>query len=119
MCSGIRFKRLYSHYAEMQELNVAPKDLNAYLSDFETNEMVRTSMYHWQLSKYLDFFDKSQIHVLSLSELKDNRLETMNAIFRFLGVKEIIDPNLFHFEKNKSKNKKSHNNIGSYLLSKK
>lgn len=60
----------------------------------------KTGLYYMQLKEYLKYFDLNQFHILTLEDLKENRLDTMNKIFVFLGVKEIKDKQLFDFVSN-------------------
>lgn len=66
----------------------------------ESDNYLKTSMYYMQLKPYLRYFKKEQIHILSLEDLQDNRLEELNKIFRFLGVDEMQDEKLFDFVTN-------------------
>ena len=66
----------------------------------ESGHYWQTSKYFFQLSAYLDFFSLENIHVLSLEELQQDRLGTMNALFRFLGATELEDPKTFDFVAN-------------------
>ena len=58
-----------------------------------------------QLQAYLKYFDLSQIHILSLEDLEKNRLDELNAIFRFLGVEEMQDEKQFDFVTNAAETK--------------
>lgn len=71
----------------------------------ESDNYLKTSMYYMQLQAYLKYFDLSQIHILSLEDLEKNRLDELNAIFRFLGVEELRDEKLFDFVTNAAETK--------------
>jgi hypothetical protein len=64
-----------------------------------------TSCYYYQIEEYLKYFDLSQIHILTLNDLKDRRLETLNEIFDFLGVDKMHDNAIFNFISNDHKKK--------------
>lgn len=61
---------------------------------------VRTGMYHYQVSFFLEHFPLEQILVVDSDDLRCNRLATMNRIFDFLDVPRIPDPSVFEFEVN-------------------
>ncbi|TWT78411.1 Sulfotransferase domain protein [Posidoniimonas polymericola] len=66
----------------------------------ENNHYVKTGLYYYQLSHYLNYFSLEQVMVVDLADLKDRRLDTMNAIFRFLGASELDNPGVFDFQSN-------------------
>lgn len=109
--------RIHSHYAEAQEGGYAPSNgLNAFLKeDLKGNHYVRTSMYGYQISQYLKYFDKSQVLIVSSKDLKENRLNTLNCVFNFLGVDDINNERIFEFEANAGLNKRRKNELGKIL----
>jgi len=110
-------KRIVSHYTEAQSGGYAPKKkLNAFLNDFKNNHYVQTSMYYYQISQYLKFFKKEQILIVKSENLLNNRLKTLNEVFRFLSVKEITDSSIFEYEKNIGLSKQKKSNIGELLF---
>lgn len=66
----------------------------------ESGNYWKTSLYYYQISQFLEYFKKEQIHVLSLEELQANVLGEMNKIFSFLEVSEVSDPEMFNFVSN-------------------
>ncbi|WP_179348056.1 sulfotransferase domain-containing protein [Winogradskyella pacifica] len=64
-----------------------------------------TSCYHYQLNEYLKYFDLSQIHILTLEDLKSKRLETLNSVFDFLNVRHLEDDTIFDFISNSKDDK--------------
>lgn len=110
-------KRIISHYKEAQSGGYAPKEgLNKFLQNFENNHYVQTSMYYYQISQYLKFFKKEQILIIKSEDLLENRIDTLNEVFRFLSVKEIFDGSIFEYKKNIGHSKKMKNNIGNLLF---
>jgi hypothetical protein len=109
-------ERIYSHYFEAQEGGYAPSEgLNAYLQDVAHNHYVLTSAYFYQLSAYLEYFPREQIHLLTLEQLRDNRLETLNGVFRFLGVPEMENESLFQFQSNQKSEKTKATELGKWM----
>ncbi len=91
------------HLYEVGETNI---DLNEILLHDKDEHIIKTSMYFYQIQAYLKYFKKEQLYILTLEDLKENRLQEMNKIFDFLGVKRLNDNNLFNFVKNKSEGRK-------------
>lgn len=82
------------------------KPRNGNLPQDEINmNYIKTGMYYMQLSEFLKHFKKEQIHVLSLEDLIENKLQEMNKIFRFLGVSEMSDESVFDFVTNDESSK--------------
>ncbi|MCX2743398.1 sulfotransferase [Mangrovivirga sp. M17] len=95
-------KRILSHYREQQKHGKEPRNgLNNFLLE-ENNHYLMTSMYFFQISKYLEYFPQDQIEIVLFEDLVNNRLDTLNSIFRFLGVSELKDELMFNFKSNES-----------------
>ena len=97
--------RIISHAVEYFTEIHKITDLNKDLSGNLDIHIVKTSMYYYQISEYLKYFDLNQIHILTLEDLRDNRLEEMNKIFDFIGVKRLNDNKIFDFVKNSGQEK--------------
>lgn len=74
--------------------------------NLESDHYLKTGLYYMQLQAYLPYFPLEQIHILTLEDLKEDRLNTLNKVFRFLGVKELKNEELFDFISNAHKDKK-------------
>jgi len=70
--------------------------------NWENDHYIKTGLYHYQLGFFLEHFPLEQILVVDLEDLKTRRLDTMNAIFRFLGLPAVTDAGLFEFVSNTS-----------------
>jgi hypothetical protein len=80
--------RIVSHYMHLRYGGRENRSLDEALSQFEGNQYIDCSRYHMQLEQYLKHFSQSQILVVSAEEMKENRQETLRAVFRFLNVDE-------------------------------
>jgi hypothetical protein len=89
-------ERYRSHILE----NAYGENPKSVADNIKIDSYVRTGLYHYQLSFFLEHFDLSQIRVVPLEKLKTNRLDVMNDIFRWLGVEEVEDPETFDFISN-------------------
>jgi hypothetical protein len=97
------FDRIKSHYTqwvwsgiiqpEMELETILASDSHGSSPEsFFFREFVYSSLYHRQLSRYLEHFQKKQILILELQELKENPLDLYRKIFRFLEVDESFVP---------------------------
>ncbi|MCF6365357.1 MAG: sulfotransferase domain-containing protein [Bacteroidales bacterium] len=69
------------------------------------DHFIKTSMYYFQISEVLKYFDLKQIHFLSLEDLQENRLSELNKIFDFLNIKKLTDDTVFNFKSNTAEDK--------------
>lgn len=101
------FERILSHVIENRYGDT--------LERTEYNESIghywKTSMYYYQISFYLKYFKRSQIHILTLENLKNNKLLELNKIFDFLEVDRVQDESIFDYLKNDAASKKMPNFI--------
>lgn len=99
--------RIISNYLENVTGEQLNKSFENIMSAYELKEhpYVLTSKYFLQLSEYLKYFDRSQIHVTTLDSLQNNRLETLNKVFSFLDLSKIKDESLFNYSENQNANK--------------
>lgn len=73
--------------------------------NMETEQYFKTGLYYHQLELYLRYFELDQILVLTLEELIEDKLITLNRVFKFLGVDEMKDDKLFNFKSNDKESK--------------
>lgn len=79
-------RRILSHYSHNVAQGREKRSLDEALKNLKSNHYINSSLYFMQLSQYLEFFDKSQILVLTSEALADQRTATLERAFRFLGV---------------------------------
>lgn len=94
-------KRYASHILESYHCD-RPEDVKY---SQQSENYLKTSMYGMQLKAYLAYFSMKQIYVLSLEDLKQNRLKELNGIFRFLEVAPLDNEELFNFKSNTAETK--------------
>lgn len=108
--------RIYSHYNEMQAQNCAPKDLEAYIvKDLAQNEIVMTSCYGKQLTKYLEYFEVDNFHFTSLEKLQMDKNAVLNEICNFLNVDNFPSDVDLNYRKNSSEQKTTSNFLGRII----
>jgi len=134
--------RCYSHFWWMVGLGLEKKKLEGaikkdYNRVFELYTYYPDYYYHFGLygkwlSSFYESFDKKNIKIITLENLKENRLETLNECFEFLGLKtldnipEIISnktyklkyPWLFHLNKKTIQGRFKFTKVTKYLITK-
>jgi hypothetical protein len=79
--------RIVSHYLHKRLLGRETRSLvEAVAVKSYRNNYVRTSLYHFQLSAFLDHFPLERILIATTEELKERQAETLTSVFRFIGV---------------------------------
>jgi hypothetical protein len=109
-------ERRLSHYLNALDLDVAPADINAAVSDFETSRFVLASRQCFQLEQFLKYYPLSRILLLTHEDLAKKRRETLGTIFRFLGVNDSFGDARFSRMLNGSETKRSRNWMGRLFL---
>jgi len=110
--------RLESHYAESVTGEDQDKSLAEFLGypdNIGKDGFVQTSNYYLQLSEYLKFFSREQIHIVEFDQLISDRLNCMNKIFEFLGASQVNDESLFEFAKNTTRGKQKKSSFGRFV----
>ncbi len=80
------FKRLFSNYQHDQRMG---RYIDASFEDYlekEHDNLVKTSLYHYQICQYLQYFPQKNILLLCFSDLVENTNVTLEKTFNFLGV---------------------------------
>ncbi|MEM7271500.1 MAG: sulfotransferase [Actinomycetota bacterium] len=67
-------------------------DFSSALADPDTSPMVQTSCYWTQLEQYLQYFDASQIKIMSYEDVSAEPLRSVNEFLEFVG----LEPNFDH-----------------------
>lgn len=79
------FKRLVSHFRFCSKLLRVGSSLTKSLGDNEVG-LLPNSCYPYLLEPYYEVFPSQNIHILTTEELSNSPLETMNALFSWLGL---------------------------------
>jgi len=85
------------------------------LAHLDNNPYVCRSQYYMQLEKYLDYFPKSHILIVTQEDLFHRRRQTLQEIFGFLNVDETFYSRKFFNVKHKTIEKRRKNQIGFFL----
>lgn len=79
-------KRIVSHYIHRVADGLERQSFTDALKDLSNNHMVNCSRYYMQLERFLDYYPPSNILVINLDDLANDRTNTLSKVFRFLNV---------------------------------
>lgn len=69
----------------------------------EVPEYVEKGLYYKNINKYLQYFDRSQIIVLTFEEIKNDPKKMIQKLYSFLGVDDSFTPENLHLKANSAK----------------
>jgi Sulfotransferase domain len=110
-------QRLLSHYLHQYTNRDEIRSFAQVLKDLEQSHYWQTSCYGLQLERFLRYYDRSQILVISLESLAQNRLQVLQQIFRFLTVDDQFTHPDFTKVTHRSQDKKRLTAFGAWLYS--
>jgi len=98
--------RIVSHYSHVVKNGREKRGLVEALENLEQNPYVERSRYHLQLEQYLRHYPLERILIVTQEDLYHERRQTLERIFRFLGVDpafqdkefEVVKPSTRPFE---------------------
>ncbi len=108
-------ERIVSDYIHEYAREQERREISEALAGMECSPYVCRSRYYMQLERYLDFFSPRSILILTSEELYRHRQETMQEVFRFLGVDDTFFPRRFSRIKHPSSHKRRKTSIGCFL----
>ena len=90
-------ERLYSRYLHLASENRAP-DMELLFDRSSAwhlrNDLVKEGYYGNNLKTYFNLFDKSQLKVILYEDYRENPLEVISSIYKFIGVDEKFSPDI-------------------------
>jgi len=81
----------------------------------DSNPYVAQCKYFMQLEQYLAFFARSNILVITVDDLRTDRIKTLSRIFRFLGVDDSFYSPRFFLKWNETRYKRKKSGLGFHL----
>lgn len=81
--------RMISHYVHARSDGSESRPFSAVIEDAcsgVSSDYVCQSRYFFQLSRFLEYYDRAQILIITTEELKNHREEALREICRFLGL---------------------------------
>jgi len=93
--------RLYSYF-QMRENRSIPNEASFSHKIRTDSSYVDGSLYYKHLSRYLNFFDRKNILVLTFEQIKEHPIKTIQGVYSFLGVDSSYIPSNPFLKANKS-----------------
>jgi hypothetical protein len=103
--------RITAHYVHNFAKRREKGDLRQTLTHPNTSYISR-SKYFTQLQRFLEFYDRDQIHVIENSRLRDDRAATLREVFEFVGVDPDFEHPKFEQVRHSSSRKKRATRLG-------
>ncbi len=95
--------RAYSHYKMYLRKGKVSDDVDHELSD--DSLLVREGLYHYHISRFLNYFERDQVHILLFDDLKDNSVAFLHDMYSRLGVDPKYTPDLADQRYHKTKSR--------------
>ena len=108
-------KRIISQYIHERERGKEDRTLADALVNQRNNEYIQRSMYYQQIAQYLNYFDPSNLLIITMESLSSNCRQTMRQVFQFLGVNADFYSQKFIEKQHTSDKKKGKTPIGHFL----
>lgn len=85
-------ERIRSMYVHNIHKGNEKRSFDEVIINLDDNHYIAVSLYFSQFEQYLKYFPSRQINIVVSEELRNERIETLNQIFEFLGVKPVQSP---------------------------
>jgi hypothetical protein len=107
--------RIISHYIDYYATRRENRKLADALRDLDDNPCILQSKYYTQLRRYLDYYLKGKILIITLEDLHRDPRQTMKDVFGFLDVDSSFYSPSFSTVKHASSSKRRLNRFGHFL----
>jgi Sulfotransferase domain len=110
--------RMVSQYIHRYSKGLEERSIEQALAepDIERNFYLQRSLYYTQLEQYLAYYYPSQIFILNVEELHNNRQKVLEQIFNFLGVEPNFYSPRYEQQLHRSELKRYPTSLGKVLL---
>lgn len=109
-------ERALSHYVHNWEAKREHGPVEEVLCPPEESWYVNVSRYHYQVSRYLEYYAPENICVVESERLRDARVETLSEIFEFIGVEPDIEWERVQLEYHRSAEKQRPSDAAEFLI---
>lgn len=99
-------ERMISHYLN-NLVNLWERELSAEKALMTNHRYIDESRYAMQIEQYLRYFPRERLLIVKTEDLRDARVQTMERVYRFLGVESSWVPENLDEEHNTSRSKES------------
>jgi hypothetical protein len=79
-------ERFISHYLHRLHRGYDSRDFESTLKNLDQESFAYQGRYHYQIDKYLKYFDRNQILIIPFESIKSQRILTIKKIYQFLEV---------------------------------
>jgi hypothetical protein len=107
--------RMVSQYVHNYTKRAEHRDMATTVLDPKKTYLNR-SRYMFQLEQVLPYYEPDKILVIDSGDLRDDRLPTLQRIFRFVGVDDSFDSKKYKEEKHRTADKERLNRFGAWAL---
>ena len=108
-------ERIVSEYVHIHSQDGDRRTITEALTDLKNNWYVDNSKYYMQLERYLNFYPRSSVLILTAEELSKDPGKTLKQVFRFLGVDDSFHSPGFSKKVHVSRDIKVRNRLGRLL----
>lgn len=84
--------RFVSNFTDSKTYGHIPPSfsINDFVKDLDSNPLIKTSLYNFQISEYIENFSRKNFLFIKSDRLKNYPEDTMREVFHFLGLEAII-----------------------------
>lgn len=78
--------RMVSHYMHRVHRGMETRDFSDLIDNLENEPTAWQGRYHYQIEKYLEYFERNQILIIAFDDLHQSTETVVRSVFDFLGV---------------------------------
>lgn len=108
--------RFISHYLHEVTRGLEHREINDIIYNYHEDFLLTQGKYNSRLEQYLKYFPKESFHLLTIEDLKNNSVETVKSIFKFLDIDTSFPDMLAHSRHNANTKVTRKNKIGKHIL---
>jgi hypothetical protein len=105
-------ERIISHYVHKCFMAKEHRKITEAFSDIKLNQYISLSQYYMQLKQFIKYFPRYHILIITSEDLKNNRLQTLQKVFKFLDVDDTFYSSKFFTSWHLSKYKRRKTRMG-------
>ncbi|MGF1520830.1 MAG: sulfotransferase [Leptolyngbyaceae cyanobacterium] len=108
-------ERMIAHYVHQYSRGSENRNIEEALTTADNNFYLDRSLYYSQVSCFLDYFDGSQLLIMSAEALRQDTSNALKKIFKFLEVETDFDSLQFKYQRHKSTRKRRKTPLGESI----
>jgi len=83
--------RIISHYLHRVQVGQETRELSEIIQNLENEAFAWQGRYHYQIAQFLKYYNRDQICIISMDDLKQSPEALVRQIFQFLNVRESVE----------------------------